>query len=108
MPMTMRLPRIGLPGHCSPPRARIPSNQRRREAVMAAPEFWRRRGNPMMNLSLIAMYVRNLLGVTEDEEGQGLVEYGLIIVLVSIVVIAALTTVGGTLNNVFNQIAGNL
>jgi pilus assembly protein Flp/PilA len=40
----------------------------------------------------------------ESEEGQGLVEYALIIVLVSIVVIAALTTLGGGVNAVFTRI----
>jgi pilus assembly protein Flp/PilA len=61
-----------------------------------------------MNLNDVAMVLRTWLGLAEDEEGQGLVEYGLIVVLISIVCIVALTTVGNTLNNVFNQIAGNL
>jgi pilus assembly protein Flp/PilA len=42
------------------------------------------------------------------EEGQGLVEYALIIVLIAIVVIAALTALGGTINSVFEQIQGAL
>lgn len=39
-----------------------------------------------------------------DEEGQGMVEYGLIIALVSIVVIAALIAVGGQLTTIFTDI----
>jgi len=39
-----------------------------------------------------------------EEEGQGLVEYGLIIVLVSLAVLVVLTAVGGQLNTVFTNI----
>jgi pilus assembly protein Flp/PilA len=39
-----------------------------------------------------------------DEEGQGMVEYALILVLISIVVIVILTTVGHSVNNVFSNI----
>ena len=38
------------------------------------------------------------------EEGQGLVEYALILVLVAIVVIAILTLLGPTIGNVFSDI----
>jgi pilus assembly protein Flp/PilA len=40
-----------------------------------------------------------------DEEGQGMVEYGLIIALIAIVVMGALTAMAGGLNNIFGQIA---
>ncbi len=43
-----------------------------------------------------------------DEEGQGLVEYGLIIALVAIVLVAALTALGGGLQTIFGQITGDL
>ena len=42
------------------------------------------------------------------EEGQGLVEYALIIVLVAIVVIVALTALGGTVSGLFERITGEL
>ncbi len=42
------------------------------------------------------------------EEGQGLVEYALILVLVAIVVIAILTLLGGQVNTVFSQITSGL
>jgi pilus assembly protein Flp/PilA len=42
------------------------------------------------------------------EEGQGLVEYALILVLVAIVVIAILLLVGPAVGNVFSTIVENL
>ena len=42
------------------------------------------------------------------EEGQGLVEYALILVLVAIVVIAILTLLGPTIGNVFSNIVSQL
>jgi pilus assembly protein Flp/PilA len=41
------------------------------------------------------------------EEGQGLVEYALILVLVAVVVIAILTLLGPAIGNVFSTIANN-
>jgi len=43
-----------------------------------------------------------------DEEGQGMVEYGLIIALVSIVVILALTGMGTALKDKFTEIVTKL
>jgi pilus assembly protein Flp/PilA len=42
------------------------------------------------------------------EEGQGMVEYGLIIALVAIAVIATLFLLGGNLANLFSTIATNV
>ncbi|TMC02978.1 MAG: Flp family type IVb pilin [Chloroflexi bacterium] len=44
----------------------------------------------------------------DGQRGQGLVEYGLILVLVSIVVVVALTALSGQLNTVFDAIKNNL
>jgi pilus assembly protein Flp/PilA len=43
--------------------------------------------------------------VRRDEDGQGLVEYALIIALVSVVLIAALGTLGGSITGTFGDIA---
>ncbi|GBD18769.1 hypothetical protein HRbin27_01269 [bacterium HR27] len=41
-------------------------------------------------------------------EGQSLVEYGLILALVALVVIGALTLLGGNINNLLTNIANTL
>ena len=45
---------------------------------------------------------------TQEESGQGMVEYGLIIALVSIAVIAVLGLLGSELTNVFTKIKDKL
>ena len=57
------------------------------------------------------MYVRlmaELESMLEAREGQGLVEYALIIVLVSLVAMVGLTALGGGIDAVFNTINGIL
>ena len=51
---------------------------------------------------------KKLMAKMQKEEGQGLVEYALIIVLVSIVVITALTLLGTRVSTVFSTIATSL
>jgi pilus assembly protein Flp/PilA len=58
-------------------------------------------------------YVSALYGLYAPEmktklEGQGMVEYALILVLVSVVAIVALMAVGGQISTVFNNIKGTL
>lgn len=43
-----------------------------------------------------------------EESGQGLVEYGLIIALVSVVLIGALTALNGGLDNIFKKVTEEL
>jgi len=51
------------------------------------------------------MLFRRLL---KEEEGQTLVEYGLLVALIALVVIAALTILGQKVANTFNTINANL
>jgi pilus assembly protein Flp/PilA len=51
------------------------------------------------------MLLRRLL---KEEEGQTLVEYGLLVALIALVVIAALTVLGRKVANTFNSVNANL
>jgi pilus assembly protein Flp/PilA len=44
----------------------------------------------------------------DKEDGQGMVEYALILVLIAVVVIVVLTTVGKKVSNVFSNISSGL
>jgi pilus assembly protein Flp/PilA len=44
----------------------------------------------------------------QDESGQGMVEYGLIIALVAVAVIAVLGTMGDEIGNFFQQVVDGL
>lgn len=43
-----------------------------------------------------------------EESGQGMVEYGLIIALVALAVVVGLSSMGGELKSLFENIAGKL
>ncbi len=49
-----------------------------------------------------------LRGLLARQDGQGLVEYALILVLVAIVVIGVLTTMGTRISAAFSDIVGKL
>ena len=49
-----------------------------------------------------------LRSVRDREEGQALVEYALILFLVSVVSIAILTVLGGKVSSVFNEIVNDI
>jgi pilus assembly protein Flp/PilA len=46
--------------------------------------------------------------VVNREEGQGMVEYALILVLIAVVVIIILSVVGKQVNNVFSNVSNGL
>jgi pilus assembly protein Flp/PilA len=56
-------------------------------------------------LNYVLCYLNSL---RDDESGQGMVEYALIIVLIAIVVITALTLAGTSIEAIFTAIAGHL
>jgi pilus assembly protein Flp/PilA len=43
--------------------------------------------------------------ISRDERGQGLAEYALILALIAVVVILAVTLLGGNINAILSQIA---
>jgi pilus assembly protein Flp/PilA len=56
---------------------------------------------------VLSIYLR-LRGLLTREDGQGLVEYALILVLVAIVVIGVLTTMGTKIQDAFQDIVNKL
>ncbi len=52
--------------------------------------------------------MKKLIGFFKDEEGATAVEYGLMVALIAIVIIAAVTLVGTNLDAIFDRIAAAL
>lgn len=50
--------------------------------------------------------VKNWL--VEEESGQGMVEYGLILALISVAAIVTMTTLGTNINAMFNKVSANI
>jgi pilus assembly protein Flp/PilA len=50
--------------------------------------------------------LRRLLAILSRDEGQGMVEYALILVLIAVVVIAVLIILGNQVQDVFCNISG--
>ena len=60
--------------------------------------------------SSVALAVRRLAGLRfrREDEGQDLLEYGLLTALIAVIAIGAVTTLGNTINTVFwTAIANN-
>jgi pilus assembly protein Flp/PilA len=58
--------------------------------------------------SLMKKLIKKFAGFVKNEEGQGLVEYALILALVALLVIIALKFLGGTVANTYNNIGNAL
>jgi pilus assembly protein Flp/PilA len=52
--------------------------------------------------------IRRLVDFLHRDEGQGMVEYALILVLIAVVVIVVLIVLGNQVQNVFCNISGGL
>ena len=61
-------------------------------------------------LQYVNAYISNLLSHfrNDDEEGQTLVEYGLLLALIAIIVIVALIFLGPIISQLFSNVARNL
>ena len=58
-------------------------------------------------LTYAYLYMRNMI-LVRDEEGQDLAEYALLIALIALVVIGAVTLLGGKMNDIFTNIQEKL
>jgi Flp pilus assembly pilin Flp len=62
-----------------------------------------------MNLTTaVAALAARLRRHDDEAEGQSIVEYSLLLVLLAVVSITILTTLGGKVSNVFSQISAGL
>jgi pilus assembly protein Flp/PilA len=73
------------------------------QAMPDWPQPFRREVKSMLN----SLYLR-LRELLNREEGQGMVEYALILVLIAVVVIVVLIILGNQVKNVFCNISGGL
>ena len=56
----------------------------------------------------LAAYVQTFLGRFDDEEGQTMAEYAVILTVISALVLAALLLLGTNITAVINRIAGTI
>jgi pilus assembly protein Flp/PilA len=56
----------------------------------------------------VSAYVMTLYVTAKEQEGQALVEYGLLVGLIAVVCIVAITALGGKINDYFNSIVDAL
>ena len=61
-------------------------------------------------LTIVSSYISTLLArfQSDDEEGQTLVEYGLLLALIAIIVIVALLFLGPLVSGIFQNVGSNL
>jgi pilus assembly protein Flp/PilA len=59
-------------------------------------------------LSVVTKLQVALARVFDEEEGQGLTEYALILALIAVIAIAALTLLGGKVSDVLSTVATSL
>ena len=52
--------------------------------------------------------MKTLIATRKNEVGATAIEYGLIAALISVAIIAAVSAVGGNLNNVFGSVSSSL
>ena len=59
-------------------------------------------------ISRIELMMLEGFSLPRREEGQTLVEYALILVLIAVVVVAVVATLGGTIKSVFTNVASSI
>jgi pilus assembly protein Flp/PilA len=65
------------------------------------------RGKPTMNTLLLKLYVR-FQALASREEGQEMVEYALVVALISFGAVTGMMALAGALNKAFAQISSTL
>lgn len=57
------------------------------------------------NLLYRYLYVKNMLTIAKDEEGQGLVEYSILVALIAVVAVTAVTLLGDKISGFLEGIS---
>ena len=59
-------------------------------------------------MSKPVLFVRNLFGLKHREEGATMVEYGLMVALISVVCVVAVALLGTNIKAMFTSVAGSI
>jgi pilus assembly protein Flp/PilA len=60
------------------------------------------------NLWLLSVKLQNLMSRINEEEGQDLIEYALVVALIAFAAIAGMNTLAGDINQAFSSIGSKL
>ncbi|MCD5341629.1 Flp family type IVb pilin [Arthrobacter sp. AK04] len=53
---------------------------------------------------MLSLYTNLMIRLRNEEKGATAVEYGIMVALIAVVIIAAVSTLGGTLNDMFTTV----
>lgn len=57
---------------------------------------------------MLSLYTNLMIRLRSEEKGATAVEYGIMVALIAVVIIAAVTLLGGTLSDTFNNVKCNV
>ncbi|MDP9997770.1 Flp family type IVb pilin [Pseudarthrobacter sulfonivorans] len=57
---------------------------------------------------MLSLYTNLMIRLRSDEKGATAVEYGIMVALIAVAIIVAVTTLGGTLSDMFDGVEGKI
>jgi pilus assembly protein Flp/PilA len=57
---------------------------------------------------MLSLYTNLMIRLRNEEKGATAVEYGIMVALIAVVIIVAVTTLGGNLTAMFDNVAGSV
>ena len=57
---------------------------------------------------MLSLYTNLMIRLRNEEKGATAVEYGIMVALIAVVIIAAVSTLGGTLSDMFTTVEGKI
>jgi pilus assembly protein Flp/PilA len=58
--------------------------------------------------TILTMFRYHLAALADDEAGQTMAEYGILIAVIAVIVVLAATLLGGSISSLFNGTSGSL